>query len=377
MGKTSAPSVVVIRSRLLGPDLESELLHAGLEVHGLEPEVLSRDFVRSLLDRRKPMAVVGINYSPELAWLITREGYPYICWTIDPLPVERLVVLEGTIPDLVHPWLHRSQQVEGFRAMGLSRAQWLPLAAPRRRFRGPPHTRGRGPTFAGSSLLDEKSLFDQAMDRWAFPPQERALLEAGLEPLVTHARAVASFRGFLCGDALVPQSLAERVGEPLPRIADALDAWLAWKFRRDRVRSLPSVEVFGDGGWQEVVGDRWKGALADGAPLSEVYASSLASVDVPRLHQRDIATLRAVDVAACGGCLVAESSRDLVQLLRPDEEFLTYGNEEELQDLLASLAADPFRSLQVGNRALERARREHTLGQRVERILQPLMNPRS
>jgi len=370
-------TVILVHSRLVSRDLAREFALAGREVVEVQPAALSLDSIRALVARHRPGAVVGINHSPELAWVVSREGVPYVSWTVDPLSLDRLRVLEGTRTDLVVPFLHRSSQVPLFRAMGFERAVWLPLAAPRHRFEGLPGVpRGtRAASFVGSSLLDEAGLFEDALGRWAMAPHEAGILRGSLEPLVDLALERADFGGLPPGGQGLPESLLSVAGESAPLVAEAVNAWISARFRQRRVGDAARehlLDVFGDGGWELLASGRWRGALPDGRELSEVYATSLANLDVPRLHQRDIATLRAFDVAACGGCLLAEPSADLCRVLEPGVEFLPYRDAADLRSSLERLAAEPERGRVVGEAARIRAAAEHRLEERAGRILSAL-----
>lgn len=373
----SPTTVILVHSRLVSRDLAREFALAGREVVEVQPSELSLDSIRALIARHGPQGVVGINHSPELAWAVTREGVPYASWTVDPLSLDRLRVLEGTRAELAIPFLHRSSQVPLFRAMGFERATWLPLAAPRHRFeRLPGVVRDSRPaSFVGSSLLDEAGLFDEALGRWGLAPHEADILRGSLEPLVDLALEHADFGGLPPGGQGLPESLLRVAGESAPLVAEAVNAWISARFRQRRVGDAAHeglLDVFGDGGWEPLADGRWMGALPDGRELSDVYAASRASLDVPRLHQRDIATLRAFDVAACGGCLVAEPSPDLCRLLEPGVEFLPYRDSAGLRGALDLLAADPARGREIGEKARIRALADHRLEERAGRILSAL-----
>jgi hypothetical protein len=319
---------------------------------------------------------MSVNHSPELAWLCGAEGIPYVSWTVDPLSLDRLVVLEGTDSDRVRIFLHRSSQVPLFHAMGFPHVEWLPLAAPRRRFEQAPATLSRTlpPSFVGSSLRDELSLFEQALSRWGIFGTDAANMREAFDDFASVGLDDATYTGFPPSGEGLPANLLERLGESAPMVAEAVNARIAAVFRRRRVSEIArnGVDVHGDDGWAELVGARWKGALPDGQPLTRVYAESVASIDVPRLHQRHIATLRALDVAASGGCLVAEPSSDLVRLLEPGTEFVAYRDGNELLAAIERLRGDVSLSLLIGRRAAARARAEHTLESRATRILEAI-----
>lgn len=362
----------MVEARIVGPDLAREFESLGWRVRILRVGDIGIDSFGGFVRQERPRALLSINHSPELAWLCSREGIPYVSWTVDPLPVQRLSVLEGTRQELTRIFLHRSSQEPAFRALGFPFVEWLPLAAPRHRFAPGPGSGERAlpPCFFGSSLLDEAGIFENALARWGIRGGDADIVRGAVDGIAEAALEDASFGGFAAGGG-IPARLLEIAREPATLVAEALDARVAATFRRARVVRLAQlgVSVHGDAEWGRLVGGAWKGFLQDGEPLTRVCAGSLACVDVPRVHQRDIATLRAFDVAAAGGCLVAEPSTDLVRLLEPGTEFLPYRGHADLEEILAELRRNPARSFAVGRAARERAMEDHRLESRAERLL--------
>lgn len=368
--------VALVDAKLVASDLALEFELLGWEVDRLRPGSIGIDSFREHVRARRPRFLMSINHSPELAWLCGSERVPYVSWTVDPLPLDRLMVLDGTDFDHVRIFLHRSSQLPLFRAMGFPHVEWLPLAAPRRRFEQAPSapTRTLPPSFVGSSLRDELSLFEQALSRWGIFGTDAANMRVAFDDFAAVGLEDSTYDGFPASGEGLPAELLERLGEAAPVVAEAANARIAAVFRRRRVEAIAGhgVDVHGDDGWAELVGGSWKGALPDGLPLTRVYAESAANIDVPRLHQRDIATLRALDVAASGGCLLAEPSPDLARLLDPGTEFVPYRDGEELLAAIERLRSDAAHSLDVGRRAAARARAEHALASRAKRILDAL-----
>lgn len=370
-------TVVLVHAPLVSQDLAFELDRAGWKVVGVQPEDLDLGAIAGLVHEHEPAAFLGINHSPELAWAVTRAGVRYLSWTVDPLPIERIQVIDGTSLDLVWVFLHRSSQVARFQSLGFARVEWLPLAAPEHRFEvahvGPLEV--LPPSFVGSSLLDEIAIFQGSTLEWGWSEDLSKVVQSQLEPLVDLALADADFPGFRPDGGDLPGNLVALAPCPPERTAQAWNAWLSARTRRRRVVGIDahSLVVYGDGGWIELVGERWKGPLANGRDMTRIYAASLVNIDVPRIHQRDIATLRAFDVAASGGCLLAEPSSDLCRVLEPGREFLAYRDGAELDAHLRDLERHPDLGRMVGAQARTRALSDHRLQQRAERLVEALV----
>lgn len=305
-------------------DLEAALLAAGRRVIPCGVGDLSVAFLREQAARGVG-GFLSVNHAPELALLCREAGLPYVSWTIDPLPLSRWAFVEGGRTTLL---VHRKALVEPLLRMGHPRVEWLPLAAPSRRWTESIDASGAlPPSFVGSSLQDERGIFASRLEAWGLGSSFDALVRF-LDAVSAMAEENRDFRGFMVHPQALPatllQALEGRV-EPM-ELAEAMDAGLSWRYRRMQVAHLAGlgVDVHGDAGWESVVGGRWRGNLRNGTDMTRVYNESALNFDVPRLHQREIATLRAFDVMASGGLLVAEAGTELEELFKPGEEFLAW-----------------------------------------------------
>jgi hypothetical protein len=315
--------------------------------------------------------LLGVNHAPPLALLCREAGLAYVSWTIDPLPLERWTLLEGARCFL---FVHRKALVQPLMRMGHPKVEWLPLAAPARRWSDPISARGgASPSFVGSSLQDERKLFTSRLAAWGLGGTLEALVSF-LDSMAAMAERNRDFQGFLVQPQTLPASLVQALEGRVERsdLAEAMDAGLAWRYRRMQVVHMAKrgLAVHGDGGWLEEVGERWKGPLLNGTDMTRAYREAALNLDVPRLHQREIATLRAFDVLASGGLLVAESGTELEELFQPGVEFLAWRTPEERDEWLdAALAGGGARMDGIAEAGREAAW-SHRLDVRVHRILE-------
>jgi hypothetical protein len=367
---TSSPPLILLRSPLLGADLEAALLSAGRRVLPVSAHELSLASLRELATRGAT-CLLGVNHAPPLALLCREAGLAYVSWTIDPLPLERWTPVEGARCFL---FVHRKALVQPLSRMGHQNAEWLPLAAPARRWSDPIGPRGvLAPSFVGSSLQDERKLFTSRLVAWGLGGTTDALVSF-LDSMAAMAERNRDFQGFLVQPQTLPASLVHALEGRVERsdLAEAMDAGLAWRYRRLQVVHMAKkgLEVHGDGGWQEEVGERWKGPLLNGTGMTRAYREAALNMDVPRLHQREIATLRAFDVLASGGLLVAESGTELEDLFRPGVEFLAWKTPEERDEWLDAALAGGGAQMDGIAQAGREAAWSHRLDVRVRRILE-------
>jgi hypothetical protein len=353
----------------MGADLEAALLAAGRRVILCDTADLSVAFLRDLA-AKGAHGFLSVNHAPELALLCREANLPYVSWTIDPLPLSRWTFVEGGCNTL---FVHRKALVEPLLRMGHARVEWMPLAAPSRRWAEPVMSRGvRAPSFVGSSLQDERGIFTSRMEAWGIGATLDALVSF-LDSISSMAERNRDFRGFLVHPQTLPATLVQALDGRVDYLdlAEAMDAGLAWRYRRMQVSHLATlgVLVHGDPGWENVVGKQWRGPLLNGTDMTRAYRESSLNFDVPRLHQREIATLRAFDVLASGGLLVAEAGTELEDLFRPGEDFLAWTAPEERDEWIAEASAGGGSQMDRIAQAGREAAWNHRLDLRVQTLL--------
>jgi spore maturation protein CgeB len=155
-----------------------------------------------------------------------------------------------------------------------------------------------------------------------------------------------------------------------------------YDYRERLVRELADrpLRVWG-GGWRAVRDPAVRRLVAGGSVSGRdklcVYAGSTLSLN-PHHPMNDIVGVntRAFELAAAGGCQVADFKEDLATLFKPGEEVLVYRDLGELGRLLDHYLARPEEARAVGDNAQRRALAEHTLQHRVEEMLVILQETR-
>ena len=369
MSASQTPQILLLQNPLIGVDLEAALLGSGARVRVVEPAQITL----SQLKRLRSLGtgtLLTVNRSPELALACREVRMRYISWTIDPVAREQWRLASGA-DEII--FVHRKALIRPLRAMGHEHVEWLPLSAPSRRWSDPSPFRGtKVPSFVGSSLQDERRVFEESLTRWGIGAAVGPLTEF-LDSIAELAERDLAFHGFLMQPGGVPESLIEAALGKADRmdLAEALDAGLAWRFRRRVVARLAALgcEVRGDPGWADCCGASWTGPLLNGQEMTSHYRASSLDVDVPRLHQRGIATLRAFDVLACGGLLALEAGTELEDIFRPGEHFLQWRTPEERDELVKAAVSGGSGQFDQVAQAGREAAWEHRLELRVQRIL--------
>ena len=323
-----------------------EALHAqGFDVLPVDPQHWSLDEIALAFDRFQPEVAVSINHRAGLASFCAQRGVPLIVWEIDPC-TDRGVTAEENSTTHVFTW--RRSQVAAFTRAGFRSVRHLPLGSSQERRRPiAPNDPQLAPlecdvSFVGSSLVgSSRALRERFLDVWAaWHPrgssrEERALAERAVEEVL------AAQEREPWGSWILPRLLRERFPELLAaweRSALSDDPLLllaessAARARRRILGALAEFtpDVWGDDGWRDAPGILWRGPAGHARELTRIYCASRINIDVGRVYQPDIVTMRVFDVLACGGFVLAERSDDLDELFTVGREIETWEHPGEL-----------------------------------------------
>ncbi len=371
-------------------DLADGLRAGGFSVFTLETERLSIEELDYTVEQLRPDLVMAVNYTEGLAEFCARHELQLCCWEIDPTMV-RLQTLSGS-GATTRVFTYRRAHVQDFLQAGFSHAEFLPLATNPTRRR--PATLSKSETttygvpiaFVGASLVDRVPRLreDFAMAyagfhaRGADAAATRALYEQGLallDQLLAEQR-----RDF--SRYVVPAQLAAR--EPglwaAGKQPGALDLeqvvgeLAAGEKRQAYVELLAplGVHVWGDQGWQrEGAQARYRGTAGHFVELNKIYTAAQVNLDIGRLYQMDIVTMRVFDVLACGGFLLAERAEALLEFFTPGEHLDVYATPEELLDKAAFYVANPAAAAHIAQAGRALVRESHSIVQRLAHMLAP------
>jgi hypothetical protein len=371
LARVSGRRILLVDYHLLVDDVSAVLTGAGAHVRRLYPATLSVDTFKHTCREHRPHVVLSVNHAPPLAFLCSLVGVPYVSWSIDPLPLGREQVLPGTKPELCLCFVHRRRLVQRLLAAGLPRVDYLPLAAAARRVIPPEQApAGDGEvTFVGGSLASDDVVLEQWMVTAGWEASLRERVDAWLGELLATRGDDPEFMG-LAAEPAPPEWLDEQVPRGAwPKLAEALDGRLGYWHRRRVIQSLSDhgLVVYGDAGWAPIARD-YRGLAHNGDALTRIYRSSLCNLDVPRLYQREIVTLRAFDVMATGGLLLTEAAGELAALVSPDA-YLEYQGLPHLAEQITLARDNPADMREMARAAQRQVSLAHRLEHRVERIV--------
>lgn len=370
---------LVATGELFVEDLADALRQRGFtvmpwEVQRHDPEEIAHNARQSA-----PNLAFSVNYTSGLAEACAAVGLPLICWEVDPA-----IDLPRAQGDTDHVWVftHDPHNVERYRAGGFQQVQYMPLAAnPRVRAPGaePPAPDYRAPvSFVGSSMLAQarqlRARFDRALASWAAQTKVQSPQELIPRILSLQRKHPGRFIVSEALDAALPgfrqASISAGLGDPGLMLGETA----ASEKRLNTVAGLGAhgVQVWGDDGWKlaERGGARHRGRAGHHLEINRIYQASTINLDIDRLYQPDIVTMRVFDVLACGGFVLAEHSPHLHELFELGTELVSWRSAAELERQVRHFLAHPDEAAAIAGRGRARVLQDHTVDQRLEHMLE-------
>ena len=358
-------------------------LHA--EGHRVFPVELSRwphKEIERALEALDPQCVMTVNTNPALSELCDRLGRPLIVWEVDPSLDRRPERVNANRSTRV--FTNRKAALAGLQDAGYASVAYLPLAASQVDRHPVPldelEERYRSQVcFVGASLAEgaraSRRKFLHLYASWRCAPEEN------LEGFETHLDQVLAIQH--ADDVYRIPELAEE------HYADFLDAARRSHTRQDPVQWLAEIAaagkrwetitalgrqgitVWGDEGWADVHehGGVYRGRAHPGAEINRIYSGGLINLDVNRMYQIDVVPLRVFEVLACGGFLLTEHCDPVADMFEVGRDLETYRSRVELVEKVEYFLAHPDEAGAIDAHGRETFLREHTLRNRVERML--------
>ncbi|MEM6532926.1 MAG: glycosyltransferase [Myxococcota bacterium] len=356
------PTAVMVDGELMVDDVIEAFEEEGHAVYRLDVEVPSYEEITYSLMRLAPEVVASINYRSGLGALCANRRVPLLTWEIDP-SVSHWQPEESNAS--VQLFTYRKSTLGTLRSVGFERANHLPLAAnPNRRV--PTAQRECPPlTFVGRSMALEGRAHRTHAETLVVPGEDARRID---EILKTQAETPNTYR--------IPELVAESFPQTIAASRDVnfvqLIAEMAAAQKRLAIaRALRplGLAVWGDDGWSDVPALDYRGVARHTRDLNWIYSNSIINLDMSRIYQEDIVTMRVFDALACGGFVLSPYSDELAELFEVGVELECYRSLEELLDKCRYYLADPDKTEEIARRGRARVLRDHTVRKRVRTLL--------
>ena len=400
---TAAPDrrALICSGGLFVDDVADALRASGHAVYTLDAARLSVEELALTVRVTRPVLLAAINYTEGLAEFCESEAVPLVCWEVDPSLQRLAPVMPPPLRSRI--FTYRRAHVADYRRAGFPHAEFLPLAAnPARRAPVPlsaeeAHRFAVPVAFVGASMADRidslRAQFIAVYLGFRSPAAEdagaaaaaRAQAERLLDQLL--ARQRTDFDRYL-----IPALLAETEPDfrahcqgPGALDAEQIAGELAAGEKRlallgalaaaDPGDGSRQVNVWGDQGWRGAPAVRYRGVAGHLVELNKIYATARVNLDIGRLYQMDIVTMRVFDVLACGGFLLTERSPALAELFRPGHDLDVFTGIDELIDKTRYYLGHPALAARIAAQGRATVMGKHTVAQRLSHMLAALPGP--
>jgi hypothetical protein len=381
---------IVCAGGLFVDDVSEAFREMGFSLYTLDIRRLSHEEIRLTFGRLHPLLVFAINYTNGLSELCEQQGVDLICWEIDPAADHVQPLRSGSHRS--HIFTYRRANLKEFRRAGFRHVEYLPLASdPRKRLpmalSDQEAEKYTSPlSFVGSSMIHQANAF-----RDIFLTQYRVCSGGSQEAAEEGKRLLEQVLSRQRQDFSayrIPQLLVEYFSdfvEFLNRSGPHDPFMLAGEIAaaEKRINTIANLgdlgmKVWGDEGWKALdpYGIRYMGGAGHSQEINKVYCGSAINLDVNRLYQGDIVTMRVFDIMACGGFVLAEYSEELADLFEIGREVETYRTLEELRSKAAHYLHHREEAVEIAARGRRAVLERHTIAQRVGHMLEASLNNR-
>ncbi|MBP8644798.1 MAG: glycosyltransferase [Syntrophobacteraceae bacterium] len=374
-------------------DLADALRREGYSVLTWDPRRVSENESRHQMKTLDPHLVVTVNLCRGLPEICESLGIPLVVWEVDP-SIER--PLPGN-RELGRSFIYtyKKSNVSLYRAAGFRHVEYLPLAAnPRRRYpmeldEQETGRYGAEVSFVGSSMvsqaealthlyrkLTEQSSRDEGAGA-ASPLDYGQIFSMALERQAGECDRYVIEEMFAGRDAEgVPRSCVPDSQGRLVDLACCIGEVAASRRRMQVLSRLDGfqVDLWGDEGWKGHLPENisYRGPAGHFRELTLIYNASRVNLDINRIYQKDIATMRVFDVIACRGFVLADYSDALPDLFDVGTEVVAYRTLDELPRLVEYFLLHPSERESVAAAGYRRLLKEHTIRKRLQHMLNHL-----
>ncbi|MGM0381618.1 MAG: glycosyltransferase family protein, partial [bacterium] len=342
----------------------------------------SEEGLKVQLKKTAAKNIFSINVIDGLADLSAKTDMEYLSWEIDPAtsPYKSVTKAGGTNS---HIYTYRKKNIPKLIEAGYENAEYCPLASNtmiRRPVEEDLEKYGCDISFVGSSMRKNAR---RQLNRILAEIDSRSDSDANWKELKNHIvkwkssspdwdedtqkeiKKVLDLHG-------LPHEIT--INQDPVYLPMAIGEYRAFQKRVQVVKNVGDefpIHVWGDSGWRDYVGKKgtYRGKAGHGEELTKIYSASRINLDINRIYQPEIVTMRVFDAMACGSVVLTEDSEEIKSLFEPGMDCFLYSGREDLLLTIEHLLNNERELLDVGSRAREKIVDSHTIKKRLtERI---------
>ena len=388
----SSQNIIFLEYSLILKDVVKFLREYGHNLYGLHPRSITvTHFIKTCMQYNADW-VFGINFSPEIAYLCSRVGIPYVSWTIDPISYKRFKLIDDTNAEMCICFAHDIRTVTKFQNLGVH-AQHMFLAASDVR-RKPIIDKkilqrySCDASFVGNSMFDDIMALEnyiKSLEVLSFQENKQkkiiSVIMKWLKNTTIQCSNDSDYQGIysMGGWSSIPKELENLEIDKSKKneLLFFIDGALAALHRQNVIykiqKSSCTIHVWGDEHWSKVH-PNYQGKAEHNNELTKIYCASGLNIDIPRLYQRNTINMRVFDAMAVGGAVLSERNDTILEFFEEDHDIILYTSPDELDDKIKWWSRHPTQRQNIAQRGRQKVRENHLISHRVNRMLQCLQD---
>lgn len=365
-------------------DLTDSLTEYGYTVWPVDLTKWSIEELTLIVQAVRPCFLCSINYLNGANEFCEKLKIVYICWEIDPNMENDLEVRSKAAFSNI--FTYRRKNVKMYEQAGFSNVHYLPLASntvKRNHQFTDDQDDGRyrvKVAYVGMSMVNESKKYhsdfvqlykkykpDDALCVNECEHKIQLILNEQIKDGSTYVvpelfeKEFSDFKKYLtsCKVSVDPMKIVAHIASSERRIH-----YIA-------MIEEEGVHVWGDGGWKSIeqYGATYRGYAGHKLEINKIYGNARINIDIGRIYQLDIVTMRVFDVLACGGFLISEYSDELESLFNIGKEVESYKTIDELNDKIRFYSQHKSYAEKIALSGLEAVRKRHSFKDRVGLML--------
>lgn len=317
----------------------------------MDGELLISDWYETLYKNNIAAYIYPVNSNP-IQYIVKELSHPLIkrIWSINRIrKLERVAeVLKkhyfiyeidpdfsqaeaGSSSEYVHLYSYRKSRADEYKKLGWN-AKYLPIATNEKRFSNYLTSKIKYPiSFIGTSMFDNALRLKTKLDTIINEKQKKLL-----DTFWDHQRSEPeNYLAKYYADKI--ESLGKVFDSPGITFENIIREWSGACHRIYIVKAASyfGIQVWGDESWSnfEQKGLKYEGKAKHLTQVPAIYAQSLINLDITRIYQLDIATMRLFDVIATQRIVVSNYSTDIPTLFS-NPDIPRYSTIQELHEQL-------------------------------------------
>ena len=382
-GYLASKRAVIVSGSLFILDCATTLFDRGWDVFEIDPDILTPQMTHYLLDMFNPEIVIKINLLNKIEQY-SRKGV-VVEWEIDPIAFP-IPTVKPDDSEKLFVFTHNPDRVSKYQESGYCHFEYLPLCAnphkfyPKKLDADSKNRFGCDVSFVGSLLFKSqqsfiKKLLDILSKHSCDENKSWGDIHTWITKLISNPPVMSKNMNFvedlksLLNDTPLPSQLKKEKFNFL--VISSVEEYLAYLWRKQVVSAMVpmGIHIWGTEEWKNEFPHNYRGKADHYLDLPKLYLASKINLDISRIYQPNIVTMRVFDILACGGFVLADRNEALLDLFSEDWDIVCYDTPEEAVDKINYYLNHDSERTTFAERGYNKVVNSHTFENRINYIL--------